>query len=78
MCKPKIYLIGLGVMGRNLALNYSEKGIEIWGYDLNPQIRDDVRKNTSLEVKDSLLNLLSAGDSSKRRLILWLVPELCG
>lgn len=38
----KIALIGLGKMGRNLAINILRKGYSITGYDILPQVKDQL------------------------------------
>ena len=35
--KCRIGMVGLGVMGRNLALNMAEHGFPVAGYDKDPQ-----------------------------------------
>lgn len=59
MSAPLIYLIGLGAMGRNLALNYLDHGVEVIAYDLDPKVCEEIKQSSSLQVTDSLQALLS-------------------
>jgi len=74
MSDTLIRLVGLGVMGRNLALNYLDHGVSVVGYDLNATTRDEVRQGTPLRVEDSLQTLLSVDSSCGERLVLLMVP----
>lgn len=44
MIKQQIGMIGLGVMGRNLALNMERNGYPVAGYDLDASTRDSAEK----------------------------------
>ena len=49
--KYSLGIIGLGVMGRSLALNFQRNGYEPIGYDISPKLPPDfiVKTTTSLE-----------------------------
>ena len=47
MADYDIAVIGLGVMGRNLALNLERNGYGVVGFDLSQEKREDFRRNTA-------------------------------
>ena len=68
-------VIGLGVMGHNLALNVERNGFPVAGYDLEPAKRDAARKlfaGKAAEVADTLPAFLAALERPRR--ILVMVP----
>lgn len=71
----EIGLIGLGVMGKNIALNLSDKGVSIKGFNDSKEKLDKVKKEFSGEfegytdVNDLISNL------SRPRTILLMVPS---
>ncbi|MGI8893271.1 MAG: NADP-dependent phosphogluconate dehydrogenase [Bacteroidia bacterium] len=63
--KAEIGIIGLGVMGSSLALNFAEHGISTSGYNRNiPGVEEDVAK-IFLEVNNSFANLQAFDDLEK-------------
>lgn len=70
-----IGVIGLGVMGRNLALNIERNGYSVVGYDLSEEKRSESQKNfqgKNMAVADSLADLIANLETPKR--ILMMVP----
>ena len=68
-------VIGLGVMGHNLALNVERNGFPVAGYDLEPAKRDAARKlfaGKQAEVADTLPAFLAALERPRR--VLMMVP----
>ncbi|MFA6800715.1 MAG: NAD(P)-binding domain-containing protein, partial [Acholeplasmataceae bacterium] len=68
----RIRLIGLGKMGANIALNLKDKGHEVWGYDLNGEVREKLQKE-QIKVFSSLSDCLI--DDHQRKVIWMLVPN---
>lgn len=70
-----IGVIGLGVMGQNLALNIERNGFSVLGYDLNDDRRKEAKgkfQGKDMDVADSLEELIAHLESPKR--ILMMVP----
>lgn len=70
-----IGMVGLGVMGRNLALNFAEKGFPVAGYDTDSSKVEALNKESAgLRVQgfDSMKELVAA--LKKPRAIVMLVP----
>ena len=65
-------LIGLGVMGRNLALNARDHGIDVLGYDLDPVSRHRFHSEGAGRTVDDPADLVNG--LSVPRTILLLVP----
>ncbi len=57
----KVKLIGLGKMGMNLALNLSDKGIKVVGFDVSEEAILKAKDN-NLEVADSLDEMMSKNE----------------
>jgi len=73
--KKAVGVIGLGVMGRNLALNIERNGFPVAGYDIdaaNAQKSREAFKGKQAAVADSLDAFL--GDLERPRRILVMVP----
>src|SRR4030042_2142107 len=71
-----IGVVGLGVMGRNLALNFADKGFSVAGYDRHAANRDALSKESAAgrgEGFGSMKELISA--LKKPRAILCLVSS---
>ena len=66
-----IKLVGLGKMGSNLALNLKDKGYDVFGYDNNETIRNQMKNEIS--VASSMDDLLKS--DRKRRIIWMLLPS---
>jgi 6-phosphogluconate dehydrogenase len=66
--KYSLGILGLGVMGRSLALNYERNGYSVIGYDLAPRLPD----NFTVKVASSLEELVGALVTP--RIILLMVP----
>jgi len=49
----KICVIGLGQVGLPVAQYACEKGLEVWGYDINPATVENARKTSRLKVTSS-------------------------
>src|SRR5439155_21822260 len=64
-------VVGLGVMGRNLALNIADKGFPVVGYDLDPARRASLSTGTvaTVDTSDAL-----AATLERPRKILMMVP----
>ena len=68
-------MVGLGVMGRNLALNMADHGFSVAGYDKDPEkvaaLRREAKSGTVLGAggSDELLGLLR-----RPRAVMMLVP----
>ena len=67
-----IGILGLGVMGRSLALNFERNGYSVGGYDLNLRFDRSLFREKNIEIFDSLADLVSSLD--KPRCILMMVP----
>ncbi len=75
MGKQNIGIIGLGVMGRNLALNIERNGWPVVGFDLNPETRktsENVFVAKNIKVLASLKQFLIYLESPKR--VMLMVP----
>jgi len=69
--QPAMGIVGLGVMGHNLALNMVDKGVRAVVYDPWPQVRARFAENPGpLEVADSLAALVEALPSPRSLLIM--------
>jgi 6-phosphogluconate dehydrogenase len=56
--KPtQIGILGLGVMGRSLALNLHRSGISVVGYDLAPKVPEDFPVTISASVAELVSEL---------------------
>ena len=51
----KVGLVGLGKMGFNLALNLKDNGVEVKGFDVSEDARQEVEKHGISSVQQSLL-----------------------
>ena len=73
--KQDIGIIGLGVMGENLALNFDRHGFSVVGYDMDPKKGESFRKRTE---GTKSITVPSAGDLVRAlappRCILMMVP----
>jgi len=75
MKKYAIGMVGLGVMGRNLALNMESKGFPVAGFDVDPGKRNEVREifsATDNTVVESLPALIDALESP--HVVMMMVP----
>ena len=75
MEKKEFGVVGLGVMGQNLALNMERHGFSVAAYDLNPQRRATARRNFSgknLAVTENLSELVN-GLAFPRKILI-MVP----
>ena len=75
----QVALVGLGVMGKNLALNLIEKGITLVAYDKNPHAGEELISCAKSQGMADKLHIVSdLGDMVRRleapRSILLLVP----
>lgn len=73
MSKKHLGIIGLGVMGKNLALNAADKGFSVAGYDANPERRRLVTNQVAgheVSVADSLSEFVQALETPRR---IWLM-----
>ncbi|MBB1469438.1 MULTISPECIES: NADP-dependent phosphogluconate dehydrogenase [Pseudoalteromonas] len=75
----QVALVGLGVMGKNLALNLIEQGMTLVAYDKNPDAGEELLSCAKLQGMADRLHIVSdLGDMVKRltppRSILLLVP----
>ncbi len=67
-----IGILGLGVMGRSLALNFERNGYSVAGYDVNLKFDKSLFKDKNIQMFDSLDELVRALDVP--RCILIMVP----
>jgi len=67
-----IAMIGLGVMGRSLALNFERNGYSVAGYDTNPNLDSSAFQGRNIGVFSTLLELVSSLKTP--RVILIMVP----
>lgn len=75
MADYDIAVIGLGVMGRNLAINLERNGYGVVGFDLSPEKREDFYQNTVGKKALTASNLQELADNLKTpRRALLLVP----
>jgi 6-phosphogluconate dehydrogenase len=75
MDKRHLGIIGLGVMGRNLALNAESKGFSVVGYDADPEKAKQVAEQTAgknIAVANSLAEFVAALETP--RCIWMMVP----
>ncbi|HDP99623.1 MAG TPA: NADP-dependent phosphogluconate dehydrogenase, partial [bacterium] len=73
MQKYQIGIIGLGVMGQNLALNIERNGFSVAGYDLDTAKQKTSREKFSkkqMTVVGSLKEFISVLDSPKTILMM--------
>jgi 6-phosphogluconate dehydrogenase len=66
--KYQVGIVGLGVMGRNLALNFRQNGYRVIGYDIAPNLPPDYPVRIANSVK-TFVSLLE-----EPRIILMMVP----
>ncbi len=69
--KKQIALIGLGKMGKNMALKLSEKNWNVFGFDINLELRKQVSKS-GIKIFSALEELVK--NLSRPRLIWLMVP----
>ncbi len=71
----EIGVIGLGVMGKNIALNLSDKGVNIKGFNDSKEKLDEIEKEFSglFEGYDDINDLIR--NLSRPRTILLMVPS---
>ena len=69
MAAQQIAMIGLGKMGFNLALNLKQKGLEVFAFDTNQQLRKEISKQEIITT-ESLKDTCSKFSSQK---IIWLM-----
>ena len=67
-----IGILGLGVMGRSLALNFERNGYSVAGYDVNVRFDKSLFKDKNITIFDSLEELVTSLD--KPHCILIMVP----
>lgn len=67
-----IGILGLGVMGRSLALNFERNGYSVAGYDIHLKVEPSLFKDKNIKIFDSLEGLVAA--LGKQRVILMMVP----
>jgi 6-phosphogluconate dehydrogenase len=67
-----IGILGLGVMGRSLALNFERNGYSVAGYDLHLKVEPSLFNDKNITIFESLESLVAALD--KPRVILMMVP----
>ena len=67
-----IGILGLGIMGRSLALNFERNGYSVAGYDIHLNSDPSIFKDKNIKVFESLGELLDVLD--KPRCILLMVP----
>ena len=72
--QSNIGLIGLGVMGKNLALNMIDKGFKVSGYDITSERVEDLRKQNieNFGAYDNLESFINSLQSPRR--IFVMVP----
>ncbi len=74
MSKSYIGMMGLGVMGRNLAINMASKGFSVSGYDINKDSVDNFNKTVSGIKAYSDLNEFTESLESPKKIML-MVPS---
>lgn len=67
-----IGILGLGVMGRSLALNFERNGYAVAGYDIHLKFDPSFFKDKNVKIFDSFKSLVAVLD--KPRVILMMVP----
>lgn len=67
-----IGILGLGVMGRSLALNFERNGYSVAGFDVHLKSELSLFKDRNITIFDPLEGLVVALD--KPRVILMMVP----
>ncbi|MDA1309633.1 MAG: NAD(P)-binding domain-containing protein, partial [Proteobacteria bacterium] len=72
MTQADIGVLGLGVMGRNLALNIADRGIAVAGYERDPALRAQAMANAEALVVHGELAGFVAGIKRPRALLLMI------
>ena len=67
-----IGILGLGVMGRSLALNFERNGYSVAGYDIHLNFDQAIFKDKNIRIFDALDELVTVLD--KPRCILLMIP----
>jgi len=67
-----IGILGLGVMGRSLALNFERNGYSVAGYDIHLNFDQAIFKDKDIRIFESLEELVTSLD--RPRCILLMVP----
>ena len=67
-----IGILGLGVMGHSLVLNFERNGYSVAGYDVNMHLDKSIFKDKNIKVFNSLEELVRALDTPRR--ILMMIP----
>ena len=72
--KAQLGLVGLGVMGQNLALNFNDHGYSLVGYDINTAQTDDFltgdAKDSQIQASYSLEELVSKLQSPRKIMLM--------
>jgi 6-phosphogluconate dehydrogenase len=75
MADYDVGVIGLGVMGRNLALNLERNGYGVAGFDLSEEKRGDFQRNTEGKKARTVSSLRELADNlTSPRKVLLMVP----
>lgn len=74
MTKAQLGLVGLGVMGQNLALNFNDHGYSLVGYDINKAQTDsflaEEAKDSQIQASYSLEELVSKLQSPRKIMLM--------
>ncbi|MCL4393004.1 decarboxylating 6-phosphogluconate dehydrogenase [Patescibacteria group bacterium] len=71
--KKEILIIGLGKMGFNIALNLKDKGVDVFGFSLGKDDRENASRE-GVKVKDNIKETLELFEDRKK--IVWImVPQ---
>ena len=69
---PNIGILGLGVMGRSLALNFERNGYSVAGFDILSKFDPVLFKDKNIRIFDSLYELVAV--LNRPRILLLMVP----
>mgnify|MGYP001291177056 CR=1 FL=1 len=77
MKKNNVCIIGLGYVGLTLSLYLSKKGIQVFGYDSNPEVVKSLSKCKTNVVEKNIQKYLNKAVKTKKFLLCNEIPDSC-
>ena len=77
MKKNKVCIIGLGYVGLTLSLHLAKKGVEVFGFDSNPDIINNLSKCKTHIFEKNIEKYLKTAVKKKKFIISHKIPNNC-